>query len=158
MNQFNFTTSQTKKSRLKVSFSRIPNNLLLNKDIHPIAKVIWAYIEGRPIAWKFSYRKIAKALGISLFATTKHIQVLKKYGFLKIKKIHNKLYHYEISEFPFDFKPEPKEKKALICYYCKNEIFDKSEMCKKTIDGRLRFFHCQCSIKYQLESLEKLKK
>ena len=72
----------------------IPEDILLDKDLSPLAFKTWVYIASRPAMWDFSYNRLAKTLGVSGKTALKAIHLLEYKGLLRRSRGKNKRVNY----------------------------------------------------------------
>lgn len=104
------------------NFSTIPNELLNNASISLSAKGMYVFMRGKPAAWNFTIRSMAKQLKEGETAISNALNELKKYGWVSYTKLSNGkgVYHLfwsanqESQEDPKQGNPdkaEPKQEK-----------------------------------------------
>lgn len=71
------------------NFSTIPNELLNNASISLSAKGMYVFMRGKPAAWNFTIRSMAKQLKEGETAISNALNELKKYGWVSYTKLSN---------------------------------------------------------------------
>ena len=71
------------------NFSTIPNELLNNASISLSAKGMYVFMRGKPAAWNFTIRSMAKQLKEGETAISNALNELKKYGWISYTKLSN---------------------------------------------------------------------
>ena len=78
------------KNEIKVNFTQIPNELLLDKRLSASAKILYCYIKSKPSNWKVINADIKKNLKISKETISKKFKELISTGWVSRKRDKNK--------------------------------------------------------------------
>ncbi len=71
------------------NYTKMPNTLLVDKDISDGAKVFWVYISSKPPTWKYYDKNIAKELGASNETLRRRRKELAEAGYMLTKEVYS---------------------------------------------------------------------
>lgn len=77
-------------------YSRIPNKLVNDKNISLKAKGLFAYMEGKPVDWEFSVRKLSLCLKESSDSIASGLKELEDSGYLVRNKVQDNQGYWQV--------------------------------------------------------------
>lgn len=96
----------TVKNNLHRDFTTVPNALVNDKDIHPIARFLFVFMASKPDDWKFWNDDLCAGIGVSGKTLLKYINILIKSGWISREQIRSETGEFSTYNYTLHSSPD----------------------------------------------------